>query len=582
MRIPQEIVDRVRESTDIVALIGEQVRLTKAGRSWKGLCPFHTEKTPSFHVNPDRQIYHCFGCGAGGNAITFLIEHSKLTFPEAVRHLADRAGITIPRNYDDGAAETETTRLYEALAVAAEFYRERLEHPYAGQAARTYLEQRRIDPELAELFGLGYAPPGWQNFFDHAGRRFTLDILAKAGLVVRKDDGGGYDRFRNRLMVPIRNATGRVIAFGGRTMGGDEAKYINSPESPVYQKGQVLFGLFQAKDDLRRGEEAILVEGYLDLLRVFGAGFRNVVAVSGTAFTPQQAALLRRYVTRVRLVFDGDDAGLNAAWKAAGLCLAADLEPRLAILPGQHDPDSLIRDEGPDAFRRALETADRLADFAVARLLPRLGREDTLRRLVEQIRECPEPIRRRLLCQEAAERLNFDEAALVRAVEERRPAGGPPVAAPAPVAPAELPAAEKTMLAIALAEPGLAARLAGEIDEADLEHEASRRILRWLNDSGGSADSGHRLMESVAGTPLARIVSELLGEPTHGGLEAALDCARRLRMRHINQNMAELRSQLAVAERNHEADRAHALLEQIGELTQQKKTLQKRTLTTGA
>ena len=226
-----------------MALIGEQVKLIKAGRSYKGLCPFHQEKTPSFTVNPALGVYHCFGCGKGGNAITFLMEHAKLSFGEAVRHLADRSGVELPNVSADAGRDGELAALMTVLAFAAEFYRERFLHPVAGEAARAYLERRGLPEELAERFGIGFAPAGWTNLRDVARRKYAPDVLARAGLLVAKEDGSHYDRFRNRLMIPIESSFGRVIGFGGRGIGDEEPKYINSPESAVYQKGHLLFGL---------------------------------------------------------------------------------------------------------------------------------------------------------------------------------------------------------------------------------------------------------------------------------------------------------------------------------------------------
>lgn len=586
MRYPQDLIDHVRESTDIVSLVGEQVRLTKAGRSFKGLCPFHTEKSPSFHVNPDRQIYHCFGCGVGGNAITFLIEHAKLTFPEAVRTLAERAGIALPARTEDAGADLEIGRIHEALSLAAEFFEERLAHRDVGRPARDYLAGRDIDMVTAASFGLGFAPAGWSNFLDLAGKKFTLDILVKAGLVIQKDDGGAYDRFRNRLMVPITSASGRVIGFGGRTLADDDAKYINSPESPVYQKGHLLFGLAMARDAMRAGEEAILVEGYFDHLRVFAAGFQNVVAVAGTAFTPHQATLLRRHAARVHLVFDGDSAGLNAAWKAAGLCLAAGMTPLLSILPEGEDPDSLIRRNGPAAFRSVLDSALDLIEFTKARLVPKLGKEDALKRLVDQIRESPDPIRRRLLIQEAADRLRFDEATLVRAVEHRRPigparvpeagdsseAGGSNSPRKVSVVPTELPKVERTLLAILLDQPALLGGL-GALDADDFDDERSRELFRQLPTLDGSTEALHRLMEAGRGTDWGRVLSQLAFEPTHDGADAAHDCARKLREKRMARLLKELKIDLADAERGGDSEQAARIFRQINELSNQKLSL---------
>lgn len=578
MRIPDETVDRVRTAVDIVSLIGEHVRLTKAGRSFKGLCPFHTEKTPSFMVSPEKQAYHCFGCGAGGTAITFLREYAKMSFPEAVRYLAERAGIEIPRVVEDPAREMETTRLLEALAHAAAFFRERYLHPYAGKPARDYLARRGLDPELVELFGLGFAPDGWHSLADAARKKFTPEILVKAGLIIPREDGSHYDRFRNRLMVPVLNPMGKVVGFGGRAIGDEEPKYINSPESPVYQKGQILFGLGPARDAMHRADEAILVEGYLDLLRVHGAGFQNVAAVAGTAFTPHQAMLLKRYVERVVLVFDGDAAGVNAAWRAAGPCAAAGLDVRLALLPPEHDPDSLIRDEGAAAFGRVLESARTLVEFAATRIAGGAGREEALHRLVEVIREMPDPIRRRLTVQEAAERLRFDEATLARSVEAgREPRAPSPGGAARPERPAEPDPAERELVTLLLHDPSLAAGLEG-ISEEELEHPLCREIFRQIVGAAPGRFSAGRLMETEPESPLARFVSLLLAAPGGGGAKAVRVCAGRLKRRRLDARLAGLTAELHAAEKTGDAERALAIRREMTDMTK----LRKSTLVTGA
>lgn len=573
MRIPAGIIERVRDTTDIVGVIAEHVNLVKAGRTFKGLCPFHTEKTPSFIVNPERQKYHCFGCGAGGNVITFLMEFAGMTFPEAVRHLADRQGIEIPRNADDGAREGETTRLYEALEFAAEFFHERLNHPYAGRPAREYLERRGLPEPLAEEFRLGFAPDGWSNLMDVAERKYTRDVLVRAGLLVAKEDGRAYDRFRNRLIVPITNTMGRVVGFGGRVLGDEEPKYLNSPESPVYQKGQILFGLKEAREALNETDTAVVVEGYMDHLRMFGSGFRNVVAVAGTAFTAQQAALLKRFVRAAVFIFDGDRAGETASWRALTPALAAGLDVRLALLPAGHDPDSLIRDEGPEALREVLDTALDPVAFAAERIGKTRGREEALNRIVEVAREVPDPIRRRLLVQNAAEALRFDEATLVRAVESKNVAavtldneGERPLPETDPV--------ERTLIAILIADPTVGETLPDITEDLFQDPLCAEIFRRVLSDSSGRF-AADRLLEEESGTAPARLVSRLLVETVDGGERAAADCVHRLKARAANRRISELRSALKAAEGAGDAERSRRLRMEINEL-------KKSTLLTGA
>jgi DNA primase len=555
MKISPETIDRVRSASDIVAVVGEHVRLIKAGKAFKGLCPFHTEKTPSFMVNAERQTYHCFGCGAGGNAITFLMDYAKMSFPESVRYLGERAGIEIVAGPDDGNRETETARLFEALAFAATVYRECLLHTSAGEAARAYMAARGIDPELAAAFGLGFAPPGWQYLADLAGKRFTSEILTRAGLVIAREGGGGvYDRFRNRLMVPVLNHMGKTVGFGGRAIGDEEPKYINSPESPVYQKGNILFGLSQAREAMHREDTALVVEGYLDHLRVYGAGFRNVVAVAGTAFTSQQASLLKRFASRAVLVFDGDAAGVTASWRSASICLAAGLDVRLAALPTDHDPDSLIRDQGRDAFQRVLSGAADIVEFAADRFQAG-GREEALHKLVPAIRECPDAIRRRLLVQAAAERLRFDEATLVKVVESNRGNSFSGIQEPASTPGAGGPAdpVERGLMALLVTHPD-ALDGVQDLTGDDFRDPLCRELWTRLHEDESRTHWADRLMEADPASPLARFVSQLRVDSGGGGADVARDYVSKIIARRVRARMSLLNEKLREAEaRNDEA-----------------------------
>ena len=339
--------ERVRNASDIVEVVGQYVTLKKAGRTWKGLCPFHQEKTPSFTVSPERQTFHCFGCGAGGDVFRFVQETERLTFPEALRHLAERAGIELPR-WQGG--DGESGRLVEATEEAAQLYRRALLDPGLGAPARQLLRDRGIGEDVEQRFGLGFAPAGWDFLSSRLERRFGREGLLQAGLVLEREGGGVYDRFRHRLMVPLRLPSGRTVGFGGRAVGGEEPKYLNSPETAVYRKGQFLFGLGEAREAFRAGQPAILVEGYFDGLVLRQAGFEAAVAAGGTAFTPEQARLLSRFVESVVVVFDGDAAGRVAARRALAPLLSAGLAVRVGSLPEKEDPDSFVRAHGAARF----------------------------------------------------------------------------------------------------------------------------------------------------------------------------------------------------------------------------------------
>ena len=392
----QQLLDEIRSRADILEIVGQVVKLKRSGgENWKGLCPFHTEKTPSFTVNPKRNIYHCFGCGAGGDAFSFLMRQERVAFPEAVRTLADRAGVALPDASQrapemDGKIEA----LRRAMALAAEFYTRSLWEP-GGEKARAYLEQRGVDLEVAKRFGLGYAPESWNALLGVMGRQgIGEDVLVQAGLILARQNGPGfYDRFRGRLLFPIRDVQGRVVAFGGRALSGEEPKYLNSPETPLYVKGQMLYALDVARIAMRERSRAIIVEGYLDCLMAHQHGFGETVAALGTAFTPAQLGLLRRYADEVVALFDADAAGQKASsrleemmndvmdlqnlgWSVArtgGFEKAGHLPIRVALLPPGHDPDSLLRAEGAPALTARLDAARPLLSFVLEKAL---GEED--------------------------------------------------------------------------------------------------------------------------------------------------------------------------------------------------------------
>ena len=359
----REVVAEVLAANDIVDIVGAALELKPAGSGrLKALCPFHNEKTPSFTVNRHRQIFHCFGCGKGGDAIAFLVEHDGLSFVEALRKLADRAGVRLPALSErDNESEFLRTRLFEFGKFVSRHYREVLQDRMRGGIGRQYLKTRELKEATVQRFGLGYAQDGWTNLLDAARQAGLKDnVLEASGLFKRGERGGLYDFFRKRLMFPIKDLSGNVVAFGGRDLGDSPAKYINSPETAVYKKSRVLYGLDEARDTLRRDRYAILVEGYFDLLRCFDAGIEQVVATCGTALTEQQAALIRRYVPEVVLVYDGDAAGIQAALKATGVLTAAGLTVRATALPDNQDPDDFIRAHGAEAF---LERVNKAVDF---------------------------------------------------------------------------------------------------------------------------------------------------------------------------------------------------------------------------
>jgi len=366
--------ERIRAASDIVDVIGSYLPLKRAGANFTALCPFHKEKTPSFNVNPQRQIFHCFGCHKGGDVFKFVMEYESIDFPEAVRRLADRAKIPLEQVKTPGEQQSRYVKetLLQIHEQITQRWQSALSNEAAGQTARDYLAGRGVSAEAIKLFRLGYATDAWDDTINWAkNKAHDLPLVEKAGLILRKEGGDGYyDRFRGRLMFPICDEQGRVIGFSGRILSGDEktAKYVNSPETPIFIKSKVFFGLDKTKRAVLDAGHAIVCEGQLDLISCFMAGIQNVVAPQGTALTADHARILKRYVDEVVLCFDSDNAGQNAAVRSLDSLLAAGLAVRVAVVPAPHDPDSFIKTAGGAAFKELIERAEGFFDYFLGRL----------------------------------------------------------------------------------------------------------------------------------------------------------------------------------------------------------------------
>jgi len=423
MKIPDETIQDIRDAADIVDIVSQHVTLRKRGKAYMGLCPFHTEKTPSFSVDPDKGFYHCFGCGAGGNVFTFVMKMEGVTFVEAVRSLAEKTGIPLPALGESNDQTRETERLYRANQFAASFFQRSLHKTENGRKALGYLEKRGFSIETIKAFQIGFAPDRWDGLMHAAAcEHLQVSDLERAGLVVpRKDGSGFYDRFRGRLMFPIHAPSGRVVGFGGRILKKDEKgpKYINSPETPVYRKSKILYGLHQSKAGIRREDQVLLVEGYTDVMRLQQNGFDYAVASSGTALTDDQARLMMRYTQNAVLVYDGDSAGFTAALRGTDILIAAGLKVIVAPLPSGSDPDTYLREQGPDQFSEHLRSAQTVIDFRLDRL-HHAGKLETpshkaaaARRILETIAAIRDPVERNLMVKDISEKLGIDEAVLV-------------------------------------------------------------------------------------------------------------------------------------------------------------------------
>ena len=442
-KIPEETLTEIRSRISIVEVISVYVSLRKAGKNYTGLCPFHEEKTPSFSVNDERGFFHCFGCGAGGNAFTFLCRLEGISFPEAVRRLAAKAGVSLPQAPDDPQAR-EQDRLYRLTRLAKTYFRHRLLDK-TGAAAQRYMAERGISPELAERFQLGYAPVGWNGLVRFlANRKAPLDKAAALGLIgeragwdERSRSGAHqwYDKFRHRLMFPITDVTGRPVGFGGRLLpdpqrdAGRERpqpKYLNSPESALYKKGSLLYGLFQAKETIRETGRVLVVEGYTDLLSLVQRGFHETVAVLGTALTLEQLRLLKRFSTDIYIFFDGDDAGRRAATRAFPLCVEAGLTGRGVFLPQGEDPDSFGQAYGREGLEELIDTASPLEEFYFTQHAPPPGasafqRAQAAKEAVAVLSSMTDTMARGALLTQVAQRFGVNEEELRQLRPNRAP-----------------------------------------------------------------------------------------------------------------------------------------------------------------
>ena len=439
--IPQGFIDDLLARTDIVETVGSRLKLKKTGKNYSALCPFHNEKSPSFSVSPDKQFYYCFGCGAGGNALGFVMDFDRLEFPQAVEELARQAGVEV--QYEERSDKRQSSRtprkdnpLYALLEQAAAYYRQQLRQHPQRQRAVGYLKGRGLSGQIAKLYDLGLAPPGWDNLMSHLARDTSEEkALIEAGLVVENPDSGKrYDRFRDRIMFPIRDSRGRVIGFGGRVLGDEKPKYLNSPETTVFHKGQELYGLFEAKQQNRQLEDILVVEGYMDVIALAQHGVTNAVATLGTATSEDHLKRLFRLVHSVVFCFDGDRAGRQAAWRALNAALPV-LEDgrhvRFLFLPDGQDPDSMIREEGTDAFRRRMSRdAQPLTDYLFRHLAEEAGADSLEGKahmaalalpLIEQV---PGSLLRRLLRQSLQQQTGVDLDEVVPASLPEQPPTG--------------------------------------------------------------------------------------------------------------------------------------------------------------
>src|SRR6201988_508003 len=564
MRYPQTFIDDLKRQADIVQVIQDYVQLKKKGANWMACCPFHKEKTPSFSVSPAKEIFYCFGCHKGGSVFNFVMEIERVAFPEAIKIVADKVGMPLPKMVDDGRFEArrqEADLVIQLNSCAMEWWQEQLGSSNEARIAREYLKEREITDETQKTFRLGYAPDSWDALSIYLRNKgATQEHIDRSGLVAKKEESNrSYDRFRGRLMFPVLDAQGRPIAFGGRTLKGEDAKYINSPETPAYVKGRNLFGLSLTRDEIRRQGFAILVEGFLDLIVPYQYGVRNVVASLGTALTADQAKLLSRFARKVVVNYDGDRAGVQAAKKAIEILLAEDFEVKVLVLPDDADPDEYIRSFGVTEYQQQRAQAQPHIQFVIESAL----RDRNLHRPAEKaeaveevlpyIRAVNSRIQKREYFDMAMDALGIDREnvntstwrrELWQMVRDNRPARSSAVHVVAKQR--KVTAAEQRLLGLLLADANLRHQVLPMLKKEDYEDLATAPLFKALFEleREGAEIDFENLTQKIEGDEFAAsmVPMVLINSSLHGSNEhyVAAECVSTFRLMNVEQWIEEL------------------------------------------
>ena len=598
MRYPQTFIDDLRRQADIVRVIQDYVQLKKKGANWMACCPFHKEKTPSFSVSPTKEIFYCFGCHKGGSVFNFVMEIERVPFPEAIKIVADKIGMPLPKLVDDSRFEARRQESDEVIQLnnwAMEWWEQQLESSAEARIAREYLTTREITAETQKIFRLGYAPDSWEALSSYLRQKGATQLqIERSGLVVKKEEGGSYDRFRGRLMFPVLDAQSRPIAFGGRTLKNEDAKYINSPETPAYIKGRNLFGLNLTRDEIRRQEYVILVEGFLDLIVPYQFGVRNIVASLGTALTPEQVKLLSRFARKVVVNYDGDRAGVQAAKKSIEILLAEDLEVKVLVLPENADPDEFIRKFGVTEYQqrraKALPHIQFVIDHALRdRSLHRPAEKaEAVEEVIPYIRAVRNRIQKREYFDMAMDALRINDITLRRELWQtlrssvvdtasagrrvlRRSAVNPTVA-------------ETRLLELLLADEDLRHTFLKRIELEDYSELATASIFSALFEiekEGISVEfavlSEKTADDATASTLLPKLLMAEEPSQSHGPDESAPEvadkCLSALRLMRVDRRIGALSMEIAEAERNGDGERRDRLVLEHLDLSRRRNAL---------
>ena len=568
-----EIIEQVRQVSSIVEIAGQYTALRKRGRKWVGLCPFHSEKGPSFTVDEEKQLYHCFGCGAGGDIYSLVMEKENLNFPEALRYLAEKYHVPLPelKKVSPEVLKLEE-KLFKINDMALAFYRRNLFQTQEGKTALAYLEKRGLSEETIQKFKIGHAPNSWNALLNHfQAKNVPAPLLEKGGLVLPGQKSGEfYDRFRGRVIFPIFSLTGKVVAFGGRTVVNADPKYLNSPDTPLYSKGKLLYGLNFSKDAVREAGEAILVEGYTDYAALYQAGFTNVVASLGTALTPFQVTQAFRFAPRLIINYDGDEAGRAAAARAVPICLEKGLHVQVLVLPEGLDPDAYIRKQGRDRYLAHLKRTVPGLKFLVdsyakgARLDAPEEKARIARAVINDIEKVPDAVARSEYLKQTSEILGLGEDVL-RSVVGRRPTerAGEDGHAFSP--------AEKRLLQILMEDRGVAPYIFAEADEEVFRGLQSEPVFQYILDCfRHDRDwSLHELKEKVQPALVTQLSRALLEGSAGASVGDAQECVKSLRKLRLQNRLKELQAEIVRLERKGEQEKLLTLLYQKQDITKQ-------------
>ncbi|MFP4083019.1 MAG: DNA primase [Candidatus Aminicenantes bacterium] len=569
-----EIVDQIRQAANIIDIASQYTTLRKRGQKHVGLCPFHSEKDPSFTVDEEKQLFHCFGCGMGGDLFTLVMEKESLSFPEALNYLAEKYNIPLPqkRKLSPQLLKLEE-KIFNINEQTLAFFKKNLFNTQEGRQALDYLKKRNISEDIIQKFKIGYALNSWDSLLTFFQRKnIQPSVLEKGGLVLRRQKKEGYyDRFRGRIIFPIFNLSGKAVAFGGRTAFDDEPKYLNSPDTPVYSKGKLLYGLNFCKESIRSKREIILVEGYTDFIALYQAGITNISASLGTSLTSHQVTLVSRFAPRIVVSYDADTAGKKAALRAVSVCFEKGVQIKVLSLPSGLDPDSFISRHGVDSFENLVKNSTPGLRFLVDSYLQEREEETpeekakTIRKVVEEIDKIPDSVLRSEYLKQASEYLAVDEE-LLRHISRQKASEQEKAAQKEWLFPAE-----KRLLQILIEDKLIAPYVCEEIKQEDFQGLSSEPIITALMEchSKGKEVNLHEFREKIAPSLRSCLTEILLEKGQPATVEEAMDCVHAIRQVSLENRSKKLQAEIKRLEKEGNRDELHALLSQIQEIKKQ-------------